>query len=90
MTFLREGRLVFSEETGALLERYAIVKGPVSAIASTKPYLEGLRETPTGFEGLTGRRREIAGEAELVVERASLEDIVVYSTREDYRVRASA
>jgi ABC-type multidrug transport system, ATPase component len=90
VTFLREGKLVFGEETSEVLARYAIVKGPVSAIASVKPFLEGLRETPTGFEGLGRRESELEGMGGLVLDKACLEDIVVYSTREDYRVRASA
>jgi ABC-2 type transport system ATP-binding protein len=85
VTFLRDGALVFSEETGELLERYALVKGPVSAIASARPYLEGLRETATGFEALGRRGPELEGMEGLVLERASIDDIVVYSTREDYR-----
>lgn len=94
VTFLREGRVVFSEETGELLARYAIVKGPLSAIPAVRPFLEGIRETATGFEALGAAALARAPELEriggLVLERASLDDIVVYSTREDYRVRASA
>jgi ABC-2 type transport system ATP-binding protein len=90
VTFLREGRVVFSEETGELLGRYSIVKGPVSAIPAARPYLEGIRETGTGFEALGRTAPELSGIAGLVFEKASLDDIVVYSTREDYRVRASA
>jgi ABC-2 type transport system ATP-binding protein len=90
VTFLREGALVFSEETGELLERYAIVKGPVSAIAAAKPYLVGLRETGSGFEALGRRGQELEGMGGLVLERASIDDIVVYSTREDYRAIARA
>jgi ABC-2 type transport system ATP-binding protein len=90
VTFLREGRLVFSEETGELLGRYSIVKGPVSAIPAARPFLEGLRETGTGFEALGRTTPELEKIGGLVFEKASLDDIVVYSTREDYRVRASA
>ncbi|MDP3179877.1 MAG: hypothetical protein Q8M76_18345, partial [Spirochaetaceae bacterium] len=95
VTFLREGRLVFSEATGEVLSRHALVKGPAAALSSVRGGLVGVREAATGFEGLTDRAGELAAlregaAAEFVVERASLEDIMVYSTREDYRVRVSA
>jgi hypothetical protein len=90
VTFLREGRVVFSEETGELLGRYSIVKGPLAAIPAARPFLEGIRETGTGFEALGKSAPELERIGGLVFERASLDDIVVYSTREDYRVRASA
>jgi ABC-2 type transport system ATP-binding protein len=90
VTFLREGRVVFSEETGELLGRYAIVKGPRSAIPAALPFLEGIRETATGFEALGMAAPELERIGGLVLEKASLDDIVVFSTREDYRVRASA
>jgi ABC-2 type transport system ATP-binding protein len=94
VTFLREGRLVFSEPTSDALERHSIVKGPARALEAAKPYLVGARSSEIGFEGLTDRSGELAvaddALRELVFERASLEDIMVYSTREDYRVRAGA
>jgi len=95
VTFLREGRLVFSEATGEVLARHALVKGPAAALPALRGGLVGVREAATGFEGLTDRAGELAAArgapAEgLVVERASLEDIMVYSTREDYRVRVGA
>ena len=95
VTFLREGRLVFSEETAEALGRHAVVKGPARSFEAAKPYLVGARSFAVGFEGLTDRAGELAAARDnalpdIVIERASLEDIVVYSTREDYRVGARA
>jgi ABC-2 type transport system ATP-binding protein len=95
VTFLREGRLVFSEVTADALERHALVKGPSRALEAAKPYLVGARSSESGFEGLTDRASELAAAGDgasrdLALERASLDDIMVYSTREDYRARVGA
>jgi ABC-2 type transport system ATP-binding protein len=90
VTFLREGRLVFSEGTEDALSRYALVKGPAAALDGLKASLVGAREAATGFEGLCEDQGKLAGRPDLLVERPSLEDIMVYSTREDYRARVRA
>jgi ABC-2 type transport system ATP-binding protein len=90
VTFLREGRLVFSEATEDALTRYALVKGPAAALEGLKASLVGVREASIGFEGLCEDRGALAEKQGLLVERPSLEDIMVYSTREDYRARVRA
>jgi ABC-2 type transport system ATP-binding protein len=87
VTFLREGELVFSEATDEALERHVLVKGPASILGELRPALVGVREAATGFVGLCDDPARLSGFGDLVLERASLEDIMVYSTREDYRVR---
>ena len=95
VTFLREGRVVFSEPTADALERHALVKGPARALEEARAFLVGARVTEVGFEGLTDRAAELAAAKDgalrdLIIDRASLDDIMVYSTREDYRVRVGA
>ena len=86
VTFLREGTQVWSEETEAVLEDRALVRGSISALDAVRPHLLGVRVTESGFEGLCERRPELGSIGGLVVEKPSLDDIIVYSTREDYRV----
>jgi ABC-2 type transport system ATP-binding protein len=91
VAFMKGGRLVFCEELDEVLERYALVKGPAGALeAGLAPFLVGRRVYEGGFEGLTDRAGELMarGQGRLLVERASLEDIMIYSVREDYNVRA--
>jgi ABC-2 type transport system ATP-binding protein len=89
VTFLRDGRLVFSKETAELLEGYALAKGPISALGAALPHLMGRREGLSGFEAI-GEREALATIPGLILEKPSLDDIVVFSTREDYRVDHSA
>jgi ABC-2 type transport system ATP-binding protein len=90
VTFLRSGRMVLSEPTQDALARHAVVKGPAAALAEIGGLLVGARGSDTGFVGLTDRAAELEGRPGLVLEKASLDDIIVYSTREDYRARIGA
>jgi ABC-2 type transport system ATP-binding protein len=99
VAFLNGGRLVFCEARDEVLARHAIVRGPVGALdAGLEGKLVGRRVYEGGFEGLTDRAGELRSLAapgasegkRITLERASLEDIMVYNVREDYRVRPTA
>lgn len=82
ITFINDGRVVFSEPKDEVLESYRIVKGGNDLLdADTRKEFIGLRETKVGFEGLAkdpeNLKKLFADEA--VIERPSLEDIMVYS-----------
>lgn len=84
ITFINDGQLVFSKPKDEVLERYAIVKGGLDLLGSglERNFL-GLRRGQTGFSALTddseGLMRKFG--QQLVVEKASLEDIMVYMVR---------
>ena len=83
ITFIHEGRIVFSQVKDDLLASYALVKGPLTALDTVRPHLLGVRRHEFGFEALSGDReslRRFSG-GPLVVERASIDDILVYSTK---------
>ena len=80
VTLMQEGRVVFSLEQEALREHWVLVKGGLDLLDDTvRQSFLSLRVTPYGFEGLAldgaAARRRFQGDA--LVERASLEDIVV-------------
>ena len=79
ITFIREGKLVFSENRDELFDRYAVVRGAREMLDDEiRQHFLGLREHSFGFEGLTGDAgllRERLGQ-QAVIERASLEDIL--------------
>ncbi|NLW39932.1 MAG: ABC transporter ATP-binding protein [Tissierellia bacterium] len=84
ITFINDGKIVFSQSKDKILESYAIVKGgPELLDDSTRKKFLGLRETKFGFEGLTDDldlfKRNFGDR--VLIERASLEDIMVYSVR---------
>lgn len=79
ITFLNEGRLVFSEEKDSLLSRFTLVKGGPSDLSDAlKKDLVGFSQTPVGFEGLAKSRLDAPN---LIQETPSLEDIMFYHTK---------
>ena len=88
VTYIYDGRIVFSEEKDNILEQYLIVKGAKELLdADTRRVFDGLRETGVGFEGLTrhaAQARSLFGD-EVVFERPSLEEIMVFTARSGQR-----
>lgn len=85
ITFLQDGRVVFSTTRDQVLERWAVVKGDPGLLdASTRPLFRGVEIGALGFLGLTDRpdqvRTALAGRP-IVVEPATLEDIVYLNGR---------
>jgi ABC-2 type transport system ATP-binding protein len=85
VTFLRQGRLVFSTTREELAERWFLVKGGTELLTeATRPLLSGVVTGEFGFSGLTEKLPELRGrvsENALVVEPATLEDVVFYTGR---------
>lgn len=84
ITFINKGKVVFSKPKDEILENFVIVKGGTELLnRDTKKEFIGLRETKVGFEGLVDNRdkvNRIFG-SKVLIEKASLEDIMVYSVR---------
>ncbi len=83
ITYLQGGRVVFSSPRDGL-EQWAVVKGGPELLDRVRDLLRGVETGAMGFVGLTedadAVRRRLAGE-DLVVERATLEDIVYLNGR---------
>jgi ABC-2 type transport system ATP-binding protein len=80
VSLMAGGRMLFTEDQDALRDNWVLVKGGLELLdEAARAGFRGLRTTPYGFEGLSadaaGERRRFEGRA--LVERASLEDIVV-------------
>lgn len=84
ITFINNGKIVFSDSKDSILQKYKIVKGDNSLIdADTKKEFIGVRQNSFGFDALTEdvpKIQTIFGD-EVLFERASLEDIMVYTVR---------
>lgn len=82
ITFIHEGKLLLSENKESITERYGIVRGPLDLLDDDiRTLFVNVRETAIGFEGLTNQAaliRRLMGD-HVVIERASLEDIMVYT-----------
>lgn len=84
ITFINQGRLVFSQTKDDILEQYALVKGEPDLLSSeTKELFSGWSQTSFGFTGLVSdqakARRIIRKGA--VFEKATLDDIMLYTVR---------
>lgn len=84
ITFINNGKMVFSRPKDEILDNYAMVKGGTDLLNSdTRNQFIGLRETSVGFEGLTDNINNIKKifKDEVLIERATLEDIMFYIVR---------
>jgi ABC-2 type transport system ATP-binding protein len=86
ITFVREGEVLFSTTREEILDNWAVVKGGTGLLtAEVKRLFRVIRTGAYGFKALTSdvghARRELAGR-EAVFEKATLDDIVFFLSRE--------
>lgn len=82
ITFILNGRIVFSGKKEDLLEKYVLVKGGLSEIsAAQKNLIVGLREHGTGFEGLTETKNICGLPKTLLIEPATLDEIIIFMNK---------
>jgi len=85
ITLIQHGRVVFSAAKDEILESWALVKGaPDLPDRLPGGYFRGIRRGAHGFEALTDDAAAVRaelGEA-VVIERASLDDVVLYTSAE--------
>ncbi|MDO4357783.1 MAG: ABC transporter ATP-binding protein [Clostridia bacterium] len=80
VAFLHEGRLVFCQEKDELLDDHALISGSEADLrALPEDAILGVRRTPYGAQALVARSRVPAG---FECDRATLEDIILYMSRE--------
>lgn len=88
VTYIYDGRIVFSEEKDSIIEQYRIVKGAKEWLdRDTRQMFLGLRETSVGFEGLTQhvtQVQQLFGD-DALFETPTLEEIMVYTARSGQR-----
>jgi ABC-2 type transport system ATP-binding protein len=84
VTFLRGGRVEFSRPKDEVIGTWGVVRGGREILDDqARAFFEGVREREHGFEGLTSRVDEAQQRfgARVVVDRASLDDIMVLMGR---------
>lgn len=85
VTFLRQGEMVFSTTREAVQERWFLVKGtPELLTPAARKLMTGVVMGEYGFTGLTDRvdhLKTLVGEGSILVESATLEDVVYYAGR---------
>lgn len=82
ITYVQRGKVIFSKETHDIEENYAIVRGGIELLdRDTEQYFLSIKKTRIGFEALTSDAvavEKLFG-TNVVIEKASLEDIMYYS-----------
>jgi ABC-2 type transport system ATP-binding protein len=86
IALISDGKLLFNETKDDLMERHALVKGPLPLLRDgAEALFVGVRENGYGFEALTSdvvaARRRFGDQA--VFERATVEDLMLYYVRRD-------
>jgi len=82
VTFILDGRIVYSGPKDELLERYARVIGDRADLTDElRQNLVGVREYRNGFEGMIETDRISTPPANVIAERISLDEIIVFMNK---------
>jgi len=82
ITFILDGRIVFTGLKETLLEQYVLVKGGLDEIGGEqKKLIVGLREHNTGFEGMVPSSHIAKLPKNLSIEPITLEDIIIFMNK---------
>jgi ABC-2 type transport system ATP-binding protein len=84
IVFINDGKMVLNEPKDELLENYAIVKGAKELLSPlSEPLFVGVKQNGFGFEALTKDRKAVRRSLgdKVVLEKPTVEDIMLYYTR---------
>lgn len=84
ITFINDGRIIFSCPKDDIFEKYALVRGPKEILnTSIRQYFVGIKENRFGFEGLVKDKHQLNKifKDGIVIDKPSLDDIMLYFTR---------
>lgn len=83
ITYINNGKIIFTGEKDEFLEKYCIIKGGKEDITeSQKKEIIGLRMHSTGFEGLIELKKAVGFSSKVIIEKASLDEIMIYINKE--------
>lgn len=86
ITFINKGQIVLNATKDDILNNYGLVKGPKGLIGTgDNDMFIGSRENQFGFEALARNKDEVRKvyREKVVIEKPTLEDIMIYYTRRD-------
>lgn len=84
ITFIHNGEIILSQAKDEILEEHCIVKGKIKQLNThNQGNFIGIKQNSFGFEGLSTNKREIMKQFgdSVMIEKPTLEDIMVYYTR---------
>ena len=83
ITYIKNGKILFTGEKDELIEKYCVIKGGKTDITeSQKKEIVGLRMHSGGFEGLIELKKVVGFSSNVITEKASLDDIMIYMNKE--------
>ena len=83
ITYINNGKIIFTGEKDEFLEKYCIIKGGKEDITeSQKKEIIGLRIHSTGFEGLIELKKAVGFSSKVIIEKASIDEIMIYMNKE--------
>ena len=86
ITFIDNGKIVFSTTKDEIAEKYFIVKGGKDALPKIENDIIGYKKSSFGFEALTDKSDEIKhmNISNLVFEKASVDDIMLFYVKGEH------
>lgn len=86
LMMIDDGRILFQEDKDTLLDTHRIIKGDRAALTTdTRPLFLSLEETAYGFTGLTRAPEALDAFPDALVERPTVEDIMLAYMKGDAR-----
>lgn len=84
ITYIKDGKIVFSGLKEELIDRYCLVRGGAGDLPQSKrKQILGLREHPGGFDGMIEIKNIAGFSANVITETVSLDDIMVRMSKEE-------
>lgn len=80
ITFIKDGKIIFSKSKDEIHDTYRVVKGEKALITKeVEKLFKGISKSNYGFEGLTSDVDEVKKSmgGKIIIEKASLEDIII-------------
>ncbi|WP_153720683.1 ABC transporter ATP-binding protein [Sporosarcina cascadiensis] len=81
ITYVRQGNIIFSKEIHDIQDNYVVVRGGLDLLDSDiEKFFLSIKKTASSFEGLASNRKAVEEifEAETIIEKASLGEIMYY------------
>ncbi|ABK61415.1 MULTISPECIES: ABC transporter ATP-binding protein [Clostridium] len=89
VTFINNGKMIFSQNKDEILENYAIVRGGLDLLNDeNKKYFIGVSKNSFGFEAIAKNKNEVKRifKDKCIIERPTLEDIMIHTVRGERNV----
>ena len=83
ITYIKNGRILYSGLKDDLIEKYCLIRGGIGDLPQSKrEQVLGLREHPSGFDGMIKTKDIVGFPASVITETVSLDDIMVRMSKE--------